>query len=88
VFYQPININPSTCDDLIVVACCLHNMLRYAYLEKNGKVYHQFDSEQPIPDNNMLPLEYERGFLSSEGLSVREIFKDYFVNEGAVPWQT
>lgn len=88
VFYQPININPSTCDDLIVVACCLHNMLRDAYLEKNGKVYHQFDSEQPIPDNNMLPLEHERGFLSSEGLSVREIFKDYFVNEGAVPWQT
>jgi len=88
VFYQPININPSTCDDLIIVACCLHNMLRDAYLEKNGKVYHQFDSEQPIPDNNMLPLEHERGFLSSEGLAVREIFKDYFVNEGAVPWQT
>ncbi|XP_025197428.1 uncharacterized protein LOC112596145 [Melanaphis sacchari] len=27
VFYQPINIEPSTCDDLIIVACCLHNML-------------------------------------------------------------
>lgn len=50
-------------------------MLRDAYLEKNGKVNHQFDSKQPIPDNNMLPLEHERGFLSSEGLAVREIFK-------------
>jgi len=36
----------------------------------------------------MLPLEHERGFLSSEGLSVKEIFKDYFINEGAVSWQT
>jgi len=75
-------------DDLIIVACCLHNMLRDAYLEKNGKVYHQFDSEQPIPDNNILSLEHEKGILSPEGLVIREIFKDYFVNEGAVPWQT
>jgi len=46
-------------------------MLRDAYLEKNGKVYHQFDSEQPISDKNMVPLEHKRGFLSSEGLAVR-----------------
>jgi len=36
----------------------------------------------------MTPLEHERGFLSTEGLAVRDIFKDYFVNEGAVQWQT
>jgi len=36
----------------------------------------------------MTPLEHGRGFLSSEGLTVRDIFKDYFANEGAVPWQT
>jgi hypothetical protein len=88
VFYQPININPNTCDDLIIVTCCLHNMLRDAYLEKNGKIYYQFDSQQPNPDGNMTPLEHERGFLSTEGLAVRDIFKDYFVNEGAVQWQT
>lgn len=35
VFSLPININPNTCDDLIIVAYCLHNMLRDAYLEKN-----------------------------------------------------
>ncbi|XP_022161759.1 uncharacterized protein LOC111027671 [Myzus persicae] len=31
VFYQPINIESTTCDDLIWVACCLHNMLRDGY---------------------------------------------------------
>ncbi|KAL4123037.1 hypothetical protein QTP88_015269 [Uroleucon formosanum] len=88
VFYQPININPNTCDDLVIVTFCLHNMLRDAYLEKNGKIYYQFDSQQSNPDGNMTPLEHERGFLSIEGLAVRDIFKDYFVNEGAVQRQT
>lgn len=59
-------------------------MLRDAYLEKNGKVYHQFDSEQSNPQNNMTSLEHEKGFLSSEGLVVKDI-KDYFDNKGSVP---
>lgn len=28
MFYQPINIAPTTVDDLIIVTCCLHNILR------------------------------------------------------------
>jgi len=28
VFYQPINVQTTTCDNLIWVSCCLHNMLR------------------------------------------------------------
>jgi hypothetical protein len=36
----------------------------------------------------MAPLEHEKDFLSSEGLVVRDTFKDYFANERAVPWQT
>jgi len=87
VFFQPININTTTCDDLIIVACCLHNMLRDAYLEKNGKIFYQPDSEEP-PSANMTSLASESGFLSTEGLAVRDIFKDYFVNEGVVSWQT
>lgn len=38
-------------------------MLRDDYLEKNGKVYHQFDSEQPNPQGNMTSLEREKGFF-------------------------
>lgn len=87
VFFQPININTTTCDDLIIVACCLHNMLRDAYLEKNGKIFYQPDSEEP-PSANMTSLASESGFLSTEGVAVRDIFKEYFVNEGAATWQT
>jgi len=64
-----------------------HNMLRDAYLEKNGKIFYQPDSEEP-PSANMTSLASESGFLSTEGIAVRDIFKDYFVNEGAVSWQT
>jgi len=45
VYYQPINLSPKTCDDLIIVTCCLHNMLREAYLENTGRAYYQFDPE-------------------------------------------
>lgn len=62
-------------------------MLRDAYLEKNGKIFYQTDSEE-TPSANMTSLVSESGFLSTEGIAVRAIFKDYFVNEGAVSWQT
>lgn len=84
VFYQPINIEPSTCDDLIVVACCLHNMLRETYLEENGRAYQEFDSSEPIPTNNMIPIAREGGFINADGFVVRDSFKDFFNNEGAV----
>ncbi|KAF0687727.1 protein ANTAGONIST OF LIKE HETEROCHROMATIN PROTEIN 1-like, partial [Aphis craccivora] len=86
VFYQPINIAPTTVDDLIIVTCCLHNMLRDAYLEHNGKAYYQFDQEYSTV-NNMRSFSGESGFINTEGVIVRDIFKDYFANIGAVPWQ-
>jgi len=36
----------------------------------------------------MTSLAGESGFLSTEGVAVRDIFKEYFVNEGAATWQT
>lgn len=48
VFYTPIALKPETTDNLIIVACCLHNLLRDAYLEKQGKPYYEMDpTEQP-----------------------------------------
>jgi len=87
VYYQPINIAPTTVDDLIIVTCCLHNMLRDAYLENNGKAYYQFDQECSTQNNNMRSFPGEGGFINTEGVRVRDIFKDYFANIGAVPWQ-
>lgn len=35
IFFTPINLKPGTIDLVIVVCCCLHNMLRDDYLSKN-----------------------------------------------------
>lgn len=85
VYYQPINIAPTTVDDLIIVTCCLHNMLRDAYLENNGKAFYQFHQECSTQNNKMRSFSGEGGFISTEGVRVRDIFKDYFTNIGAVP---
>lgn len=46
IFYTPIAIKPETTDNLIVVACCLHNLLRDAYLEKQGNPYYELDPNE------------------------------------------
>lgn len=84
VFYQPINIEP--CDDLIIIACCLHNMLRDAYLEENGQASKEFDSRETVPINNIIPIARGGGFTNFKGFNVREQYKDFFNNE-AVSWQ-
>lgn len=87
VFYQPININITTCDDLIWVACCLHNMLRDGYMENNKRPFYELDSEQTEPTNNMLSMTRGGGFYNIEGFEVRDRFKHFFNNEGSVSWQ-
>lgn len=87
VFYQPINIQITTCDDLIWVACCLHNMLRDAYMENNKRPFYELDSEQTEPTNNMLSMTRGGGFYNIEGFEVRDRFKNFFNNEGTVSWQ-
>lgn len=80
VFYQPIHIEPSTCDDLIVEACCLHNMLRDAFMEESGRVFQEYDSKE-TPVNNIFPIARAGGYANSEGFMVRDKFKEVFNNE-------
>ncbi|KAL4148137.1 hypothetical protein QTP88_002430 [Uroleucon formosanum] len=87
VFYQPVNIETSTCDNLTWVACCLHNMLREGYLEKNHRTFYDYDKDQSTPVDNMLSLSRGGGFSNIEGFEVRELFKTYFNREGSIPWQ-
>lgn len=87
VFYQTINMNPETCDSMILVACCLHNMLREGYLEKNGKVFYNYNSEESRPINNMISIVREGGFSNADGFHVRDAFKQFFMNERAVSFQ-
>lgn len=86
VFYHPINIETSTCDNLIWVACCLHNMLRDGFLEKHKRPFYDYDKDQSTPTDNMLSLSRGGGYANIEGFEVRELFKTYFNREGSVPW--
>ncbi|KAB0801828.1 hypothetical protein PPYR_04014 [Photinus pyralis] len=46
IFYTPISINPDTCTDLIMTACCLHNLLREEYRQKIGSAFPNHRSEK------------------------------------------
>lgn len=56
VFYTPIALKPETTDNLIMVACCLHNLLRDAYLEKHNKPYYELDPTEIPSTKNLLPF--------------------------------
>ena len=89
VFYTPIALKPSTTDNLIVVACCLHNLLRDAYLESNKKPYYEMDTSQMPPSENFTALARGGGFANAEGFAVRDAFTEYFNSRaGQVPWQS
>jgi len=85
IVYQPINLETTTIDDVIWVTCCLHNMLREGYLEKNQRPFFDYDTEQSPPIDNLMPLSRRGGFSNIEGFEVRNLFKEFFNNERAVP---
>lgn len=88
IFYTPISIRPEVADDLILTACCLHNLLRDAYLEKNGIPYYKYDPKKPKPTENMIPFARGGGFASLAAFEIRNSLKSFFVNPaGQVPWQ-
>lgn len=86
VYYTPIAINPEVCDKLVMVTCCLHNLLRDAFLEKNSKIFYEYDPNVNLP-HNIIPLAGVGGFANADGLEIRNMFTDFFNEEGAVNWQ-
>lgn len=88
VFYTPIALKPETTDDLIIVACCLHNFLREAHLEAQKSPYYEFDPAELPPSDNFIPLARRGGFANIDGFAVRDCFMDYFNGDaGSVMWQ-
>lgn len=62
VFYSPIAVNPEVTDCLIMTACCLHNMLRDAFLENNNTCFFTASDSEIIPTENLINL-VSRGAL-------------------------
>lgn len=78
VFYTVIGIDIEVYDDLVTVACCLHNILRDAFLENGNKIYYEYDEGQTF---KMGSLSRGGGFASADGFNVRETFKQFFIQE-------
>lgn len=88
IFYTPIHLLPSRIDDVIIVSCCLHNMLRDYYLKTQAKANYDFDTTQDFPAENLIQIARTGGFSNEEGFSVRNSFADYFLRDGKVGWRS
>lgn len=84
VFNTTISIDPEVCNDVVIVACCLHNLLRDAFLENSGRIFYEYDREKSI---NMGHLTSSGGYANTDCFYVREQFNIFFIQEGAVSWQ-
>lgn len=88
IFYTPIHVLPETTDKIITVACCLHNLLRSAYLEENNLPRYVYDPKEHQPQSTFTPIRAVGGFGNYEGFEVRDAFMDYFNSStGIVSWQ-
>ncbi|KAL4149526.1 hypothetical protein QTP88_003459 [Uroleucon formosanum] len=86
IFYTPIPLKTETVDNLVLTACCFHNLLRNCYLEKTNYYYYNFDDNKPQPSENMMSLARTGGYTNFEGFFVKDEFKNFFnSSQGAVP---
>jgi len=46
IFHTAIGIDVEVYDNLVIVACCLHNMLRNAFLGIGNKIVYEYDKIQ------------------------------------------
>ena len=77
ILHRPLNTSVNFAEDIVKACCILHNFVR----QRDGYNFHDtFDvcSFEDIENTNMPNLR---------SITTRDILKDYFINEGAIPWQ-
>jgi len=78
IFHTTILVSSEFVDDIIKSCCILHNFVR----KRDGYNYEDMESECHLDD-----IEVIGTGSRTNGIEVREAFAEYFVNEGAVPFQ-
>lgn len=79
IFHRPINVNTDLANDIIKSACILHNFVR----DRDG---HSFEDSLNNPLTETIARDSVRR-NNITALRYRELFADYFMNEGRVSWQ-
>jgi len=84
VFRTNIQVQPKSVDNIVLAACCLHNMLCQSHDFQLEDINSLSDESTEVL-GNMEPL---RGNSTQRSFQIREKFKDFFLSSvGAVPWQ-
>lgn len=82
IFLTPIHLNVDVLEDLVTVACILHNLM----IDEKG-----IPSERELPPSDLDSindiLEIESDTNQELKYRIRDTFKGYFNGLGAVSWQ-
>lgn len=85
IFFVPIAVDPSSVDKIILVTCCLHNLLRSS---RNMLSAIEDDINLQMPTENMINFRHVGGNSSAAAFENRNNFKEYFNSAvGSVAWQ-
>lgn len=99
IFEKPISTSSDKIDKIIRTACALHNWLRTSTTYVNGGLVDSENLENGLitssswraNQRNQGLIDISRNMGSNnhgkEAAAIREKYADYFVGNGAVPWQ-
>lgn len=86
IFHTPINLKTETVDDVVVLACIFHNMMREEkILSPVETTFNDVENINSPP--SLYSLTSSRSRPNDIGYQMREIFTDYFNGIGRVEWQ-
>lgn len=87
IFLTPIHLNIETTEILVTVTCILHNLIIEERLAstKNVSDHPEFDCSSDLP--SIVADDTDSETFTDEAVQIRNTFKDYFNNVGAVSWQ-
>lgn len=78
LLHSVILVGPEFCDDIVKACCILHNFVR----KRDGCNYEEVENYDELSN-----LQFHGRNVSSRGIEVRDNYANYFMNEGAVPFQ-
>lgn len=98
VFEKPISLKLESVDKVVLACCTLHNWLRKAnptyissglidYEDENHRIVPGSWRQNHITGLRNIPSSLHRN-PQRQAQQLRDKYRDYFNNEGAVPWQT
>ncbi|XP_034022473.1 protein ANTAGONIST OF LIKE HETEROCHROMATIN PROTEIN 1 [Thalassophryne amazonica] len=78
-----IEVRTEVAEQCVKATCVLHNFLRASVDDETPTLWGPAGGEEPLPGLGRVAANNS----STEARRVRDVFKDFFTAEGALPWQ-